>query len=151
MQASTLAVTAARARIAIGIVMVAVPGRASRLMGGEHGDDGSAPVFLRMLGARDIALGLGTVVALDRGAPVRGWLEGSALADAGDVVASVLGRGRLTPNGFIGTAGIAAVSTVLGALLARRLDPPPPPDPGHPEAIATGHHPASDAAEPSTA
>jgi hypothetical protein len=150
MQASTLAVTAARARIAIGIVMVAVPGRASRLMGGEHGDDGSAPVFLRMLGARDIALGLGTVVALDRGAPVRGWLEGSALADAGDVVASVLGRDRLTPNGFIGTAGIAAASTVLGALLARRLDPPPPPDPGHPEAIATGHHPATDAAEPPT-
>ena len=84
----------------------------------------------------------GAVIAIDRGAPVRGWLEGAALADAADGVTAILGRDRLTPNAFTGTVAIAAASAVIGALLARRLDPPPPADPGHPEAVATGHHPA---------
>jgi hypothetical protein len=111
------------------------------MMGGGSGADGLAPVFLRMVGARDIALGLGTVIALDRGAPVRGWLEGSALADAADGVAAMLGRDTLTPRALRATVAVATASALLGPLLARRLDPPPPPDPGHPEAVATGHSP----------
>jgi hypothetical protein len=139
MDARTLAVAGARARIAIGIAAVVAPGPAARLMGGRSGSAGLAPVVVRMLGARDVALGLGAVIAIDRGAPVRGWLEGAALADTGDLVASVLGRGRLTPGAFKATAGIAGAAAALGALLARQLDPPPPPDPGHPKVVATGH------------
>jgi hypothetical protein len=139
MDARTVAVAGARARIAIGIAGIVAPGAAARLMGGRSGSAGLAPVVVRMLGARDIALGLGAVIAIDRGAPVRGWLEGGALADTGDLVASVLGRDRLTPGAFKATAGISGASAALGALLARQLDPPPPPDPGHPEVIATGH------------
>lgn len=143
MDARTLAVVGARARIAIGVAGVAAPATAARIMGGSSGADGAAPLFVRMVGARDIALGLGAVIAIDRGAPVRGWLEGAALADAADGVTAILGRDRLTPNAFTGTVAIAAASAVIGALLARRLDPPLPPDPGHPEAVATGHHPAA--------
>jgi len=145
MDARTLAVAGARARIAIGVAGVAAPAAAARIMGGRSGADGAAPLFVRMVGARDIALGLGAVVAIDRGAPVRGWLEGAALADAVDGVTAILGRDRLTPNAFTGTVVIAAASAVVGALLARRLDPPPPPDPGHLEAAATGHHPVQGA------
>jgi hypothetical protein len=139
MDARTLAVAGARARIAIGIAAVVAPAPAARLMGGPSGSAGLAPVVVRMVGARDVALGLGAVIAIDRGAPVRGWLEGAALADACDLVASVLGRDRLTPGAFRATAGIAGAAAALGALLARQLDPPLPPDPGHPEAVATGH------------
>jgi len=139
MKATTVATAVARVRIAIGIAAVVVPGPAVEAIGARSGSSGLAPLLARMVGTRDIALGLGTIVALDRGAPVRGWLEGSALADAGDCVAAVLGRRSMTPRAFRTTAGIAAASAILGALLGRQLDPPPPPDPGHPEAIATGH------------
>jgi hypothetical protein len=139
MEATTVATAVARVRIAIGIAAVVVPGPAVELIGARSGPNGLAPLLARMVGTRDIALGLGTIVALDRGTPVRGWLEGSALADAGDCIASVLARRSMTPRAFRATAGVAAGSAILGALLGRRLDPPPPPHPGHPEAIATGH------------
>jgi hypothetical protein len=116
MDARTLAVAGARARIAIGIAAVVAPGPAARLMGDRSGSAGLAPVVVRMLGARDVALGLGAVIAIDRGAPL-----------------------RLTPGAFNATAGIAGAAAVLGALLARQLDPPPPPAPGHPKVVATGH------------
>ncbi len=140
MQEATLAMSVARCRIALGAVAVAAPGLTARLMGRQR-SDGIAPVFARMLGGRDIALGLGTVIALDRGTPVRGWLEGSALADAVDCLACVLGRESMSPVAFRAAGGLGAAAAIAGVVLARRLDPPPPPQPGQPEAVATGHSP----------
>jgi hypothetical protein len=37
------------------------------------------------------------------------------------------------------SAGLGGATALLGVLLARRLDPPPAPHPGQPEAVATGH------------
>ena len=145
MEARKVAIATARARIAIGIAGAVAPGVAARIMGGRSGADGLTPLFVRMVGARDIALGLGTVVALDRGAPVRGWLEGSAMSDAADGVASILGRDKLTPWALKATVAVATASALFGPLLARRLDPPPAPDSGHLEAVATGHHPVEGA------
>ncbi len=144
MEATTVAMLFARGRIAIGIAAVAVPGSAIRAMSADSDPGGLAPVVARMLGGRDIALGLGTVVALDHGTPVRGWLEGAALADAVDCVASVIGREQMTPRAFWGTLGLAGGSAILGVVLARRLDPPPAPHPGQPEAVVTGHTPPPD-------
>jgi hypothetical protein len=146
MEDAKLAMSLARGRIALGTAGLVVPGLASRIMGDRRASEGIAPVFVRMLGGRDIALGLGTVIALDRGAPVRGWLEGAALADAVDCVACVLGREQMSPIVFGAAAGLGAVSAVLGIFLSRRLDPAPPAQPGQPEAIATGH-PAESAAD----
>jgi hypothetical protein len=147
MKAATLAMSLARGRIAIGVAAVVAPGVATRVMGGRRKPDGIAPLFARMLGARDVALGLGTVIALDRGKPVRGWLEGSALADTVDFVACVLARDEMPPTAFGATAGLGATSAVLGVLLSRRLDPAPPAHPGQPEAVATGHSSESVAGE----
>ena len=137
---TTLAMTMSRLRIAIGVTAMAAPGTAARLMSGRSKAEGLEPMFARMLGARDVALGLGALIALDHGAPVRGWLEGAALADTVDAVAAVVSRRRLTPAAFAGTVGIAGGAAVAGFLLSRRLDPAPKPHPGQPEAIATGHH-----------
>lgn len=139
MEDANLAMSLARGRIALGAAGVVVPGMATRVMGGRRGSDGIGPLLARMLGARDVALGLGTVIALDRGAPVRGWLEGAALADTVDCVACVLARDDISPNVFRTAAGLGAVSAMLGIFLSRRLDPAPPAHPGQPEAIATGH------------
>ena len=133
-----MAMFVARCRIAVGTAGVVFPGLATRLMGGRR-ESGVGPLFARMLGARDLALGLGTVIALDRGAPVRGWLEGSALADTVDCVACVLARESMSRSAFVAAAGLGGVSAILGILLSRRLDPAPPAHPGQPEAVATGH------------
>src|SRR5438445_10862553 len=124
----------ARGRIAVGLFAFAAPGLTARAMSDESGAQGLAPVLARMLGIRDIALGLGTVIALDRGKPVRGWLEGSALADTVDCVACVLAREDLSPVAFTAAAGLGGVSAIVGILLSRRLDPPPPAHAGQPEA-----------------
>ncbi len=139
MDHAALAMSVARGRIAIGLAAVASPRLATRVMSGRSGPEGVAPLFARMLGARDVALGLGTVIALDRGAPVRGWLEGSALADAADCVAALLARNEMSSIAFRATAGLGGASALLGAFLSRQLDPPPSPHPGQPEAVMTGH------------
>lgn len=139
MENATLAMSIARMRIAIGAAAVIAPRLATRLMSREKDSTGVAPLFIRMLGARDIALGLGAVIAIDRGAPVRGWVEGAALSDAADCLSCLIARDNMSPGAFVGSAGLGGASAVLGAFLSRRLDPPPPPHPGQPEAVATGH------------
>ena len=138
MDDAQLALTVARARIGIGLTLVIAPGISARMMSGRKAT-GIEPPLTRMLGARDLMLGLGAVIALDRGAPVRGWIEASAGADVADSVACVLARSRMSPRAFSGTLGIASGAAVLGAYLSRRLDPPPPAHPNQPEAALTGH------------
>ena len=143
MDDASVAMWQARGRIAIGVAAVAAPGLATRVMGSRKRSQGVAPLFARMLGGRDVALGLGTVIALDRGKPVRGWLEGAALSDAVDFVACVLARRSMSPPAFAASAALGGASALLGVVESRRLDPPPPAQPGQPEAVATGHSPES--------
>ena len=139
MDETSVVLFSARGRIAFGVVAAAVPGVVTRMMTGTKKPTGEA-VFARMFGARDAALGLGTVIAIDHGSPVRGWLEATAMADLADAVTALLERENLTPNAFIATVGIASASAVLNVYLSRRLDPHPPAHPGQPEAVITGHH-----------
>jgi hypothetical protein len=139
MDDATVAITLARGRIAIGVAALVAPRLAARMMGAGRGPTATAALLARMLGGRDIALGLGTVIALDRGKPVRGWLEGAALADATDAVSGLLARSELPRRVRPATVGLGGASAIAGILLSRRLDPPPPAHPGQPEAIATGH------------
>jgi hypothetical protein len=139
MDDATVALFVARGRIAFGAAAVAAPRLAARIMGAGRTPTGTTPVLARMLGGRDVALGLGTVIAVDRGKPVRGWLEGSALVDAVDCLACLLARKELPPNVVRATLGLGGASAIVGIVLSRRLDPPPSPHPGQPEAVATGH------------
>lgn len=139
MDDASVALFSARGRIAFGVVAAVAPSLVTRIMTGTKQPKGEA-VFTRMFGARDAALGLGTVVAIDHGTPVRGWLEAMAMADLADAVTAWLERDNLTPNAFIGTVAIAGVSAGLNVFLSRRLDPHPPAHPGQVEAVVTGHH-----------
>lgn len=138
MDDANIALLLARARIGIGVAAVLAPGFAARALGGRPAT-GIEPLLARMLGARDLTLGLGTVIALDRGAPVRGWLEGSAASDTVDFVSCLLARSRMSRGAFLGTAVLGSGSAALGAYLSRRLDPAPPAHPHQPEAVITGH------------
>lgn len=128
------AVGLAQGRIAIGVVSFAAPEWTARTLTGRRRADGATSLFARMVGARDIGLGLGTLIALGRGAPARGWLEGSALVDSLDVAACLLARDHMRASVFPGVVGLAAAGALISAWLARQLDSPPPAESAHREA-----------------
>ena len=88
----------ARLRIGVGAAFVLLPGIAGRMWIGPDAARRPVKVLARAFGVRDLAIGLGVVIALDRGTPVRGWLEAGALSDAVDTCASLL-AGELDPSG----------------------------------------------------
>ncbi|MCE7883962.1 MAG: hypothetical protein DYH08_08915 [Actinobacteria bacterium ATB1] len=110
-------------RIAIGAAAFLAPGVFGKIaFGGEGGGRGSA-VLSRMAGIRDIALGLGQVLG-ERHGSARGFYEGAALADIGDMFA--FGIGVLTgdiskPKAVVGMA-VAGSGAALGILYARARD-----------------------------
>jgi hypothetical protein len=121
MEGRDLAVSLAGGRIAIGVVSLLAPAFVARTMTGRDGSDGGTRLFARMVG--DLGLGLGVVVALDRGAPVRGWLEASAVVDGIDATACLLARDHIRTSVFPGALGLAAAGALLSARLAGQLDP----------------------------
>jgi hypothetical protein len=132
MEGRDVAVGLARGRIAIGVVSLLAPGLVGRTMTGREGSRGGTSLFVSMVGARDFGLGLGMLSALDRGAPVRGWLEASALVDGIDLAACLLARDHIRTKVFPGAVGAAATGALLSAWLSRQLDPAPPAQSGHP-------------------
>jgi hypothetical protein len=139
MEPRDVAVALARGRIAFGAAALSAPGLVSRVMFGPDGSRPGTRLLARMVGGRDVALGLGVVIALDRGAPVRGWLEACSLADGVDLVGCLIARNEIPRATFVSTVALAGGAALAGIWLSRQLDPPPAATPGHPEAIATGH------------
>jgi hypothetical protein len=126
MERRTVAAGLAGGRIAIGVVSLLAPGLVARTMTGRDGSGDGTSLFVSMVGARDFGLGLGMVSALDRGAPVGGWLEASALVDGIDVAACVLARHHIRTSVLPGAVGLAATGALLSAWLSRHLDQPEP-------------------------
>ncbi len=142
MEARELALWHARGRQAVGAAFVLAPGIFGRTWIADDARRRPVKVLARAFGARDLALGLGVVIALDRGAPVRGWIEAGALSDAIDTCASLLAGSSIPPAVRWPCVALGAGSAALGAYLAPQLDDPPAPIPGQtPEAVATGHPP----------
>ena len=127
MEGRDLAVSLAGGRTAIGVVSLLAQGFVGRTMTGRDGSEGATRLFARMVGARDLGLGLGLLVALNRGAPVRGWLEASAVVDGIDATAFLLARDHIRTSVFPGALGLAAAGALLSARLARQLDSAQPP------------------------
>ena len=117
-----LATGLAGGRIAIGVVSLLAPGLVGRAMMGPKGDLGGTRLLLRVVGARDLALGIGVLAALDRAAPVRGWLRASAVADGLDAAGALLARRHLRPTVFPAALGAATGGALLSGWLAGQLD-----------------------------
>jgi hypothetical protein len=117
-----LAVGLAGGRIAIGVVSLLAPGLVGRAMMGPNGDLGGTRFILRVVGARDLALGIGVLAALDRDAPVSGWLRASAVVDGLDLAGSLLARHHLRPTVFPAAAGAATAGALLSGWLAGQLN-----------------------------
>jgi hypothetical protein len=122
MEARDLAVGLAGGRIAIGVVSLLAPGLVGRAMLCDDGDSGGTRLFLRLVGARDLALGVGVLVALDRNGPVRGWLRASAVVDGLDAAGSLLARHQLRRPVFPAAAAAATGGALVSGWLAGHLD-----------------------------
>ncbi|HEY2638367.1 MAG TPA: hypothetical protein VGI66_00590 [Streptosporangiaceae bacterium] len=116
----------AAARVVIGLTALAWPSVPSRPWVGPAADDLAARVFGRALGARDLALGLGALTALQRPGAERGtasaWVAAGALSDALDVVASLSSWRELPQRSrwlVIASASSAALTGAAGALAVR--------------------------------
>jgi hypothetical protein len=101
------------ARIGLGVTAVLAPTLPARPWVGDDADRPSVKLMARALGARDLALGIGAVLAMDHDAPVRGWIEGGGFADAGDLVATLVhfrSLPRVTRWGLVAITGGAAMT-----------------------------------------
>ena len=122
MEARDLAAGLAGGRIAIGVVSLLAPGLVGRAMIGPDGDSGGTRLFLRVVGARDLALGVGVLVALDRNGPVRGWLRASTVVDGLDAAGCLLARHQLRRTVFPAATAAATSGALISGWLAGRLD-----------------------------
>jgi hypothetical protein len=114
-QARQIAEAIAVGRIAIGIVALVAPAVPLRpWVGRDFAWQPRAKLLSRSLGARDVALGVGVMLALRHKGPVRGWVEGAGLADAGDALATLLAFPKLPKSGrwlvLASAAGAAAAA-----------------------------------------
>ncbi len=111
-------------RCAIGLSALVAPTLPARPWVGEHEAKRSAVrLFARTLGGRDLALGLGAMLAPNTRRGLSSWVTLGALADAGDFLATVLAFKQLPRWSrwliLSITLGAAVVGGGLGAMLAR--------------------------------
>ena len=108
-------------RLGIGIGFFLFPKRMGRLWTGDEETSATARMAARSLGARDAAIAIGTMTALEHDGNVRGWLEAGAVSDASDAVSTLSNWGDLP--GLRRLLGLASSvgAAVVGFNLAQSL------------------------------
>ena len=79
-------------------------------------------LLARALGGRDVALGVGVLMALRHEAPARGWVEAGGLADAGDVLVTLAALNELPRRGRWVVLAAASAGVLAAALTSRGVD-----------------------------
>jgi len=115
----------AAARTVLGVVAFVAPSLPARpWVGAEEAGRPGTRLFARTLGARDLALGLGAILAMRHESSMRGWVEAGGLADTGDTVATLIAfRGLPRRSRWLvlsSTVGAAIAAGVLAPLVDRK-------------------------------
>jgi hypothetical protein len=113
----------AAGRLAIGALLVARPhGPVGIGWIGEDAKRATAAVAFRAVGARDMALALGTLATHRSGGPLRPWLLAATLADATDLLAT-FAAGSAVPKKSKALIGLLAGGAIVQQLaLARDIE-----------------------------
>jgi hypothetical protein len=119
MNPRTIAQLIAAGRVVIGAGLVAAPPLVTRgWLGAAESAQPGARVMATGLGGRDVALGLGVLSALRGGGNgAKPWLLGSALADLGDLFATLRSADDLPTSGVVLTGAVAGTAAAAGAWL----------------------------------
>jgi hypothetical protein len=111
-------------RIALGAVLIARPELGAGRWVGRDSSRPGGQVLARGLGARDAALGAGTLAALRGAGPTAPWVLGGLLADGTDLLATHAARDRL-PRGAAAMIYLLAGGALVAGL-ANLADSPAP-------------------------
>ena len=113
------------ARAAVGVVLLVRPGLLPGLLGVDRAAVTATGWTHQMLGAREVAVGLGSVVALRSGSPdaSRVWVLGGLLCDAVDVVAvtAAVVRRRVARGPGLALVAAAVAAVAVQAVELRRV------------------------------
>jgi hypothetical protein len=108
-------------RISFGAGLILAPGLYARTwVGGDAAREDTTKVLARALGARDLVLGAGGLLALREGDTERArrWFAAQGVTDAVDLVATLAARGIPLPARLF-AAVMAAGSTAIAAAYVR--------------------------------
>lgn len=124
MNARTIVSSVAIGRLAIGVALMAKPNSEAGAgwVGTEEAQRPVTKVLFRSVGARDVALGMGTMAALRDGSRLRPWLLGATLADVTDLLATVTSGKALPMKGRAALVLLAGGAIVMQLSAARSLD-----------------------------
>lgn len=110
-------------RLAIGAGLIIGPAGLGKALGLSEEDAKQAGWLARLAGAREIAIGLGTLDAWRSGRPVAGWVAAQGISDASDALAfaTVAVQGKVPPALGWGMSLFALSGAVSEALTAAAL------------------------------
>lgn len=113
-------------RVVIGIGLLVSPVGLARGLGIDEQTARRVGWMARIAGAREIAIGLGTVRAWARKEPMTGWVAAQAISDGVDAVAFSVtaARGDVGRVRGWGLAAFAASGAISEALIALRTPAP---------------------------
>ena len=109
-------------RIVTGVALFFAPRRSGRAWTGEDSNELTSNLAVRGMGARDVAIGLGILAAIERGAPVRGWLEAGVLSDSADAAGTLMQWRELGTTRALFWLTTEVGAAWAGSRLAQSLD-----------------------------
>ena len=112
-----LAIVIARGRVVIGLGALVAPGLAVRMLMGESTP--TTRTLTRMLGARDLALGIGAVTSVKERTQDAEWVSMGAVADGVDALAGLFTPGLPVRARLMGV--VAAGAAAIGLKVSRDL------------------------------
>lgn len=117
-----VAVAVIAARIGYGAGLVAFPARLTKRWLGPAGHSGPTQVGVRGLGAREVVLHAGALLAALRGASLRPWLAASIAGDVADISSTAAARDELPEGSPLATLVVAGGSALISAALAAAVE-----------------------------
>src|SRR2546421_5339738 len=117
-----MAQSVAGARIVFGIAFIAMPGLTGRVWIGGDADRPAVKLLTQAIGARDLTMGLGALIAMRRGKPARGWLEAISLTDVVDFTCGLLAGDRIPRSSRAAVLVLAGASALQAAVAAQGVD-----------------------------